>query len=68
MSPASPGPRWPAQANPCNTRVRLLPYCGKVFGGQRASLGELDLPDFAGNEHLVDYTAVEVDMVPPTRH
>jgi len=40
-----------------SSEQRLLP-----FVCQCAGLDELDLPVLAGNEHPVDYTAVEVDM------
>ena len=34
----------------------------QILWPQRGRLGELDLPVGAGNEHPVDYPAVEVDM------
>jgi hypothetical protein len=40
----------------------LLLHCGEILWPQRGRLGELDLPVGAGNEHPVDYPAVEVDM------
>jgi len=38
------------------------PHCGEILWPQRGRLGELDLPVGAGNEHPVDYPAVELDM------
>ena len=40
----------------------LLLHCGEILWPQRGRLGELDLPVGAGNEHSVDYPALEVDM------